>query len=136
VVEKNKQPDVTGNFQIRDTYNLLYAKNFDPNSRRYIMHVQDVDKVELPGLLMELSQLYFDQLGSEKEVEKVVEVQKETTELEVYQCQDCLTIYDEAFGDVTQDIPPKTLFKMLSETYKCSLCEASKSNFNKIVLVK
>jgi rubredoxin len=136
VVEKNKQPVLIGDFQIRDTYNLWYAKDFDPNSRKYIMHVQDVDKVELPGLLMELSQLYFDQLGSEKEVEKEVEVQRETIELEVYQCQDCLTIYDEAFGDVTQNILPKTVFKDLPELYECSLCEASKSNFEKIVLVK
>ena len=136
VVEKNKQPVMIENFQTRDTYNLLYAKNFDPNTRKYIMHVQDVDKVELPGLLMELSQLYFDQLGSEKEVEKEAEVQKETTELEVYQCTDCLTIYDEAFGDVTQNIAPKTFFNELPESYECSLCEAPKNTFKKIVLVK
>jgi rubredoxin len=136
VIEKNKQPEIIGDFQIRDTYNLLYAKNFDPNTRQYIMHVQDVDKVELPGLLMELSQLYFDQLGSEKEVEKEVKVQKETTELEVYQCADCLTIYDESFGDVTQNITPETFFNELPEDYECSLCEAPKTNFKKIVLVK
>ena len=136
VVEKNKQPEMIGNFQTRDTYNLLYAKNFDPNTRQYIMHVQDVDKVELPGLLMELSQLYFDQLGSEIEAEKEAEVQKETTELEVYQCKDCLTIYDEAFGDVTQNIPPETVFNALPESYECSLCEAPKSSFKKVVLVK
>jgi rubredoxin len=136
VVEKNKQPEMIGNFQTRDTYNLLYAKNFDPNTRKYIMHVQDVDKVELPGLLMELSQLYFDHLGSEVEAEKELEIQKETTELEVYQCADCLTIYDEAFGDVTQNIAPETIFCDLPETYECSLCEASKSSFKKVVLVK
>ncbi len=136
VVEKNKQPELIEGFQTRDTYNLLYAKSFDPNTRQYIMHVQDVDKVELPSLLMELSQLYFDQLGSEIEVEKEAEVQKETTELEVYQCTDCLTIYDEAFGDVTQSVAPKTLFKELSENYECSLCEAPKSSFKKIILVK
>ncbi|AUC76989.1 rubredoxin [Olleya sp. Bg11-27] len=136
VVEKNKQPEMIGTFQTRDTYNLSYAKNFDPNTRAYIMHVQDVDKVELPGLLMELSQLYFDQLGNEREEEKIAETQKVTTKLEVYQCQDCLTIYDEAFGDITQDIPPKTVFKSLLETYECSLCEGSKANFEKIILEK
>ncbi|QXP59371.1 rubredoxin [Olleya sp. HaHaR_3_96] len=136
VVEKNKQPEMIGTFQTRDTYNLSYAKNFDPNTRAYIMHVQDVDKVELPGLLMELSQLYFDQLGNEREKEKIAETQKVTTKLEVYQCQDCLTIYDEAFGDITQDIPPKTVFKLLLETYECSLCEGSKANFEKIILEK
>jgi rubredoxin len=115
---------------------LYYAKDFDPNTRQYITHVQDVDKVELPGLLMELSQLYFDQLGSEKEEKVKVELKKETKELEVYQCQDCFTVYDETFGDITQNIAPATLFNKLSETYKCSLCEAPITNFKKKILVK
>lgn len=136
VVEKNKQPEMIGNFKTRDTYNLLYAKNFDPNTREYITHVQDVDKVELPGLLMELSQLYFDELGREKEDEVVVKSKKESKQLEVYQCEHCLTIYDEAFGDVTQNIAAKTLFNDLPENYECSLCEAPKTSFNKVVLVK
>ncbi|APZ44926.1 rubredoxin [Polaribacter reichenbachii] len=136
VVQKNKQPEMIGNFLTRDTYNLLYAKDFDPNTRQYIMHVQDVDKVELPGLLMELSQLYFDDLGSEKEDEKDTEVKKEQIELEVYQCQDCFTIYDEAYGDITQNIAAETLFTELPENYECPLCEAPKSNFEKVVLVK
>ncbi len=136
VVQKNKQPEKIGNFQTRDTYNLLYAKDFDPNSREYIMHVQDVDKVELPGLLMELSQLYFDQLGSEKEENATTEVQKETRELEVYQCQDCFTVYNEAYGDITQNIPQNTRFENLPKNYKCSLCEAPKTSFKKVMLLK
>jgi rubredoxin len=136
VVQKNKQPEKIGNFQTRDTYNLLYAKDFDPTSREYIMHVQDVDKVELPGLLMELSQLYFDQLGSEKEEIATTEVQKETRELEVYQCQDCFTVYNEAYGDITQNIPKNTRFENLPKNYKCSLCEAPKTSFKKVMLLK
>jgi len=136
VVQKNKQPEKIGNFQTRDTYNLLYAKDFDPNSREYIMHVQDVDKVELPGLLMELSQLYFDQLGSEKEEIATTEVQKETRELKVYQCQDCFTVYNEAYGDITQNIPQNTRFENLPKNYKCSLCEAPKTSFKKVMLLK
>ncbi len=136
VIEKNKQPEVIGDFTIRDTYNLLYAKNFDPNTREYIMHVQDVDKVELPGLLMELSQLYFEQLGTEREEEKIIEAISEKFEEEVYQCKDCLTIYNEVYGDMTQNIAPKTPFESLPETYECSLCEAPKSHFEKKVLVK
>ncbi|MEL0650175.1 rubredoxin domain-containing protein [Algibacter sp. TI.3.09] len=136
VIEKNKKPELLGDFIIRDTYNLLYAKNFDPNTGEYIMHVQDVDKVELPGLLMELSKLYFEQLGTQREEVKAVEAKKETTEENVYQCQDCLTIYNEVFGDITQDIDAHTRFEDLDETYECSLCEAPKSNFQKKLLVK
>ena len=135
VIEKNKQPETIGDFKIRDTYNLLYAKNFDPNTREYIMHVQDVDKVELPGLLMELSQLYFEQLGTEKDDEIFVDEVLETETESVYQCTDCLTVYNESYGDLTQDILPNTLFKDLPETYQCSLCEAPKSKLTEITLV-
>ena len=135
VIEKNKQPETIGDFKIRDTYNLLYAKNFDPNTREYIMHVQDVDKVELPGLLMELSQMYFEQLGTERE-EESIEVIKDTFEEEVHQCPECLTVYNETYGDITQNIEPNTPFENLPETYVCSLCEAPKSSFEKKVLVK
>ena len=116
VIEKNKQPEFKGDFVTRDTYNLLYAKNFDPNTRDYIMHVQDVDKVELPGLLMELSQLYFKQLGTEREEENTGEVKKEIIKEEVFQCKECLTVYDEIYGDITQGIKPILLLKIFQKT--------------------
>lgn len=136
VIEKNRKPEIKGDFKIRDTYNLLYAKNFDPNTREYIIHVQDVDKVELPGLLMELSQLYFEQLGNEVDEDTNEVVEKETFEEEVYQCEECLTIYNSSYGDVTQDIQPQTPFESLPDTYLCSLCEAPKSSFQKKIIVK
>jgi len=136
VIEKNKQPENLKDFVIRDTYNLLYAKNFDPNTREYIIHVQDVDQVELPGLLMELSQLYFEQLGTEKEEITSQKTIKENSETIVYQCKDCLTIYNEEYGDETQGILPKTTFEELPSSYNCSLCEASKINFEKKVWAK
>ena len=136
VIEKNKTPDVLQGIVIRDTYNLLYAKNFDPNSREYIMHVQDVDQVELPNLLIELSQLYFEQLGTER-VEEKQEIEKlDIVKEEVYQCKECLTVYNEIYGDVTQNIPSNTSFESLSENYLCSLCEAPKSSFEKKVVEK
>jgi rubredoxin len=131
VIEKNTVSKEFTDFKIRDTYNLLYAENFDPNTQKYKMHVQDVDKVELPNLLMELSKLYFEQLGIEKEdatrKEKVV---KEIS-VELYQCKDCLTVYNEEYGDVTQNILRNTHFEDLPENYVCSLCEANKNNFEK-----
>ena len=136
VIEKNRPPEIKGDFTIRDTYNLLYAKNFDPNTRKYIMHVQDVDKLELPGLLMELSQLYFEQLGTERDDETQQKEIKEITEEEVHQCSECLTVYDDTYGDITQGITPNTAFKDLPSDYECSLCEAPKSSFEKKMLVK
>ena len=136
VIEKNKQPEVLGSFKSRDTYNLLYAKNFDPNTLEYITHVQDIDKVELPGLLMELSKMYFETLGDEKETPKKETEAKKEIETEVYQCSECLTIYDPIYGDSTQDIPTNTPFEELPEAYCCSLCEAPKSSLNKLNFIK
>src|SRR5690606_20080331 len=61
VVKKNTVPERLTDFEIRDTFDLLFARNFDPNTREYKMYAQDVDRVELPGLLMELSRMYFEQ---------------------------------------------------------------------------
>lgn len=136
VIEKNKQPEQIGDFIIRDTYNLLYAKNFDPNTREYIVHVQDVDKVELPGLLMELSKLYFEQLGNEQEKTISKSKKKETIEEEIHQCSECMTIYHNDYGDITQNIAPGTPFEKLPSSYECSVCGAPKSSYEKKVLVK
>ena len=136
VIEKNRPPKELGNFIIRDTYNLLYAKNFDPNTREYIVHVQDVDKVELPGLLMELSKMYFDQLGTEKEEVKSIEEPKQENKVEVYQCAECLTIYDPAYGDITQNVKPGTSFNSLPDEYICPVCDAPKNHFEKKMVVE
>ena len=134
VIEKNKRPEVISDFQIRDTYNLLYAKNFDPNTLEYIIHVQDVDKVELPGLLMELSKLYFTKLGStEDEVSRKI-IKKKTLKKEIYQCKSCFTVYDVAYGDTTQGFSPGILFEDLPDTYQCSVCEAPKKSFEKRIM--
>jgi rubredoxin len=131
VVEKNELPKDLESIKIRDTFNVLHAKNFDPNSREYIVHAQDVDKLELPNILIELSRKYFNQLGN-----SIVETNNESTGAkkenkiqDIHQCQECLTVYNSEYGDVIQGIEKGTLFKNLPEDYCCSLCEAPKNNF-------
>lgn len=131
IIEKNQPPVRLEGVKIRNTYNLLYAKNFDPNTQQYLVYVQEVDKVELPGLLIELSKMYFEQLGKKPEGSKKLSKPKETVKTEVFQCADCLTVYDPVFGDLVQNIAPLTPFEDLPETYLCSLCEAPKSKFVK-----
>ena len=131
VIEKNQAPQELGGLQIRDTYNLVYAKNFDPNTREYVVYVQDVDKVELPVLLIELSKMYFEQLGSRREESNQPKSEKEAVKIEVHQCRECLTVYDPAFGDIQQEIEPGVAFEDLPEDYLCSLCESPKTEFGR-----
>ena len=136
IIEKNQPPAGLEEFQLRGSYNLLYAKNFDPNTQEYIVYVQDVDQFELPSLLIELSKMYFNQLGMENQKPEKISSSKETVAHLVYQCQDCLTVYDPEFGDISQNIAPGTAFKKLPEDYCCSLCESPKSRFAQKVISK
>jgi rubredoxin len=137
VVEKNELPKDLASIKIRDTYNVLYAKNFDPNNRTYIVHAQDVDKLELPTILIELSRKYFEELGnSVTEIDTNTAPKKEKKEQDVHQCQECLTVYNSEYGDIEQGIEKGTLFVDLPVDYCCSLCEAPKANFITLNLEK
>ena len=136
IIEKNYPPIQLEGVKIRSTYNLLYAKNFDPNTQEYLVYVQEVDKSDLPELLIELSKIYFEQLGQEKTLPEKVVKPKEQVSKEAYQCRECLTVYDMNYGDLTQEIPADTAFETLPETYHCPLCEAPKSSFSKKKFVK
>ncbi|MBG7629418.1 MAG: rubredoxin domain-containing protein [Bacteroidetes bacterium] len=128
VIEKNQIPTIVKDFNIRPTYNVLYCKNFNPNTKEYLMYAQDVDKMELPGLLMELSKLYFEKLGEIDDSEKQ-NIEDVKIEKEVYQCAECLTVYDPEYGDLNANIEVGILFNDLPNTYQCSVCEAQKESY-------
>ncbi len=136
IIEENDAPSVVKDFVVRPTYNVLYAKNFNPNTQQYLVHAQDVDQMDLPGLLMELTKTYFKNLGTNMVVEnELVSIkEKEVVEIEVYQCQDCQTIYDPSVGDPAAEIKAGVIFSELPESYCCSLCEATKERFVKTIL--
>ncbi|WP_299013986.1 rubredoxin [uncultured Polaribacter sp.] len=130
VIEKNSAPTIVQDFQVRPTYNVLYCENFNPNTQKYIVYAQDVDKIEVSGLLMELSKNYFNQFGNEiTDDDADVKKPKETVKEEAHQCAECFTIYSEVYGDENNNVKPGTLFKDLSTNYKCSVCEAPISSF-------
>jgi rubredoxin len=129
VVEKNETPKALESIKIRATYNVLYAKNFDPNTKEYIVLAQDVDKQELPTILIELSKKYFEELGNTVLEVNTLTTKKEIQEADIYQCLECLTLYNSEYGDVTQGIEKGILFQDLPKAYCCSLCESPKSNF-------
>ncbi|MFS4466764.1 rubredoxin [Maribacter sp. 2210JD10-5] len=128
IIEKNQAPAIVKDFEVRPTYNVLHFMNFDPNTQSYISYAQDVDKIELPGLLMELSKKYFDQLGTVN-IKREEPIKHKANFTKVYQCKSCLTIYDEGYGDEKGGIAPGTSFLKLPESYQCPMCEGLKSDY-------
>ena len=134
IIERNAPPAIVTDFEVRPTYNVLHFKNFDPNTQKYEAYAQDVDKIELPGLLMELSKKYFEQLYNDEVEEKPIQKKSEPLLKSVYQCKSCLTVYDSLYGDTKADVAPGTDFDAIDDTYTCPVCEAPKNRFEKVSL--
>jgi rubredoxin len=118
-----------------DVYNILYAKNFNPNTITYIIYARHVKKEIIPTLLIELSKLYFRQLNPDRETADEVKpellpVNKTVT----YQCPNCLTVYDERNGDLASGVAPGVKFEDLPETYGCHVCNSPKRYFERMQL--
>ena len=113
-------------------YDLLYAKDFNPNTVTYLTYATHVRRELIPALLIELSKLYFRQLNPEKEIVKDG-VRDETPvpgHIDImHQCSNCLTIYDRKYGDPGAQIPAGTPFSALPETYRCHVCDSEKKYF-------
>ncbi|MDO1512816.1 rubredoxin [Maribacter confluentis] len=134
IIEKNNLPTLVQEFEVRPTYNVLHFEHFDPNSQNYLTYAQDIDKIELPGLLMELSKMYFEQLGTVVNEEETAQVEVQDKERSIFQCTDCFTVYDETLGDEINGIPAGTQFLDIKETYSCPVCDAPKSRFKESMI--
>jgi rubredoxin len=113
-----------------DRYTILYAKNFNPTNITYYTYARGVKREMIPTLLIELSKLYYRQLNPERE--QVYEIKEESAAsgpITSYQCTNCLTIYDQKFGDPLAHIPPGVAFADLPETYTCHVCDSEKKYF-------
>lgn len=105
-------------------------KKFNPNLSEYLYFVKQVPLETLPPLLIELSYKYYDQLELQKTQEytdpKASEVKKINKK---YQCKNCLSVFDEKYGDPESDIEPYTSFIKLPDNYTCPICDSPKSAF-------
>jgi rubredoxin len=116
-----------------DTFNILYARRFNPNLFEYYSFARGVPKAILPALLMELSKKYYEQIDIEKgaKAREQAEPSKPATKT-VYQCRQCLNVYDAAYGDGFADIPPGTSFSQLPADYCCPVCGSQKPDFEAV----
>ncbi len=116
-------------------YDILIAKDFNPNERTGVVFSKSNLKIWLPEQMRRaILSFYQHQAKVLKAPEKKVKKEKPAEEKIsfVYQCNDCLSVYDEVSGEPENDIMPATLFTQLPETYTCPMCEAAKENFKKI----
>ena len=91
----------------------------------------------LPNELKKAAQEFYE--FKSRNSEKVIFTPKKESVVEdaviekVYQCPNCFSIYDPAFGEPEKEIAAGTSFVDLPASYCCSLCEKEKSYFKEII---
>jgi len=118
-------------------FDLLHTADFNPNARHYFPYAESIRKEDLLPALARLCENYYqiqtNNIG--KQADSYYE-DNNNTELEttyMYQCDCCLTIYDEAWGEESRGIPAGVPFSDLPEDYCCPLCEADRTQFTQII---
>jgi rubredoxin len=122
-----------------DRYDILYARDFNPNSKDLILFRKDIEKENLGVYLVSLCK-YFYEVQSREELivhdvyrqEKGESNNVSAPTKKVFQCKHCFTIYDDAYGDTVNDIPAATLFTDVPNNYECPTCNAHKDDFVEI----
>jgi rubredoxin len=128
--------DVLG-VKLFKVYDILCAKDFNPNERTEEIFSSGNPKVVLPEQLRRSVLKYYNyRAGINKKATVPVmpakAVKEKIIEEYVYQCSNCQTIYDEVAGDPENGIPAGTPFEQLTAAYTCPLCDAEKESFRKI----
>ncbi|WP_201987523.1 rubredoxin [Hymenobacter rubidus] len=119
-----------------EQYEILHTRDFNPNSRDFVLFRQQVLRERLGWYLAELCHQYYAQLGNETGEEAATEqfaaagkdVGTVPTAKLLPRCPRCFTVYDSAYGEAAQGIAPDTPWEALVN-YQCPTCEAPAADF-------
>ena len=118
-------------------YDILCAKDFNPNERTEEIFSSGNPKAVLPEQLRRsVLKFYQYRAGLHKKntsvADKIKQVKERAAEDYVYQCSNCLNIYNPALGEPDTGIPAGTPFEKLTGAYVCPMCDSGKESFKKI----
>ena len=120
-----------------NVYDILCAHDFNPNERTGFVFSKNNPRFVLAEQLRRSIVAYYKYRASfPAEVPQVSIPKKTHPDLtvadHVFQCKDCLTVYDERTGDEPNGIRAGTAFGNLPAHYCCPVCETPASDFRKI----
>lgn len=127
--------------KLMDRYDILYTPDFNANSKEYILFRKDLEKENLPAYLVSLCKYFYERQGERDLIRDQVYRQDGkirygtmpqpviTDRQHVFQCRDCLTRYDEQYGDPDAGEPPGRPFEETATGYCCPVCGSSRESF-------
>lgn len=113
-----------------ERYDILHTRDFNPHTRELILFREKVEKQHLGTYLVSLCKLFYenesrqDMLKEFGTAKRAAEIHEGHSDRLLQQCSRCLSIYDEQFGEPSQNIVPETPFEKLPVSYHCPVCGA------------
>ncbi|WP_045689084.1 rubredoxin [Hymenobacter sp. AT01-02] len=115
-------------------YEILYTRDFNPNSRDFVLFRQQVRRDQLGWYLAELCHQFYAQRDATAAPAPEQSAASHNLPLPgaastpLPRCRRCLTVYDQSYGDAGQGIAPGTPWASLP-SYHCPTCEAPATEF-------
>lgn len=117
-------------------FDILHTRDFNPNSKDLVVYKERLPAGSLGKMLIELCDSYYGLLSDgnallhqgealDAEMENHIET------VILYQCQNCLSVYDKNYGDHINGAPAGTDFKTIRD-YVCPVCESSSDCFTAV----
>lgn len=112
-------------------FTIQHTRDFNPNSKSLIAYKDELSANELAPALAELCERYYSISAKDTGPANSREQKSSSNEparRQVHQCKNCLSIYDERYGDELNGITAGTCFENI-EDYTCPVCESAKADF-------
>lgn len=114
-------------------FDILHTRDFNPNSKDFMLYRECVGLEQLPAALAELCDYFYEMQTNGNLFSGEYEAEEDSKSLEeagiIHQCKHCKTVYSPDYGDDLYGIEPGVLFENLPDDYYCQMCEAPKADF-------
>ncbi len=112
-------------------FDILHTRDFNPNSKDFVVYKENLSANTLGRSLIELCDFYHGLLSDSNMLllqDAGAEKENHIETVELYQCKNCLSIYDKSYGDQFNNVPVGIEFKNI-ENYICPVCESTADCF-------
>lgn len=115
-----------------EIFDVLHTRNFNPNSKDFVTFRSDIGLGELTQVLILLCDHYYELQTKDVLLPRADHIPEEdalNSLIEVHQCKNCLSLYDQEYGDEINEVNAGVAFDDLPDSYNCPICNSEKSDF-------
>lgn len=138
IIIKRQINDSANQRKTLDRFDILYTKDFNPNSKDYIIFRKNIEKENLGVYLISLCKYFYELRSKEGPIAGNTYIEEVIPEnavlpatIKVFQCRHCYTVYDNQYGDPLNGVEPGTVFDDI-QNYECPTCGAAKADFAEV----